>query len=106
MKIASVANIKAHFSAFVKESAEGPVVVTRNGKPVAVLVAVGDDDELEDLVLTHSRRFRAILAKSRDQIRTGHRLTHDEFWAATPKSTKAQTAPKPARRARPRQPIG
>ena len=47
MKIASVADVKAHLSAYLKASAQGPVVVTRNGKAVAVLVAVGDDEDLE-----------------------------------------------------------
>jgi prevent-host-death family protein len=50
MKIASVADIKAHLSAYLKASAEGPVVVTRNGKAVAVLVAVG-------LLMAHSPRL-------------------------------------------------
>ena len=46
MKIASVADIKARLSAYLKASTDGPVVVTRNGKAVAVLVAVGDDVDL------------------------------------------------------------
>ncbi len=45
MKIASVADMKARLSAYLKESQEGPVIVTRNGKAVAVLLAVTDDDE-------------------------------------------------------------
>jgi prevent-host-death family protein len=40
MKIASVADVKAHLSAYLKETEVGPVVVTRNGKAVAVLLAV------------------------------------------------------------------
>ena len=32
MKIASVADIKARLSAYLKESEQGPVVVTRNGR--------------------------------------------------------------------------
>jgi prevent-host-death family protein len=32
MKIAPVAEIKAKFSAYLKASEEGPVIVTRNGK--------------------------------------------------------------------------
>ena len=39
MKIASVADVKARLSAYLKDSEQGPVVVTRNGKAVAVLVA-------------------------------------------------------------------
>ena len=33
MKIASVAEVKSQFSAFLKASEGGPVVVTRNGRP-------------------------------------------------------------------------
>jgi prevent-host-death family protein len=63
MKIASAAAIKARLSAYLKESEQGPVVVTRNGKAVAVLLAVTDDDELERLVRAHSPRFQALLDK-------------------------------------------
>src|SRR5437667_12087215 len=80
MKIASVADIKAHLSAYLKESAQGPVVVTRNGKAVAVLLAVSDDDELERLVLAHSPKFQAILDKSRRQIEETGGIPHDVFW--------------------------
>jgi len=42
MKIRSLADVKAHLSAYVREAVEGPVVITRNGRPVAVLLAVDD----------------------------------------------------------------
>ena len=45
MKIASVADVKAHLSAYLKDAQRGPVFVTRNGKAVAVLLAVADEDE-------------------------------------------------------------
>src|SRR6202011_5335230 len=80
MKIASVADIKARLSAYLKESEEGPVVVTRNGKAVAVLLAVTDDDELERLVLAHSPKFQALLDKSRRQIEETGGIPHDQFW--------------------------
>src|SRR5207302_7792044 len=80
MKIASVADIKARLSAYLKESEQGPVIVTRNGKAVAVLLAVTDDDELERLVLAHSRKFQAILQKSNRQIDETGGIPHDVFW--------------------------
>ena len=80
MKIASVADVKARLSAYLKESQEGPVIVTRNGKAVAVLLAVTDDDELERLVLAHSPKFQALLAKSDRQIDETGGIPHDEFW--------------------------
>jgi prevent-host-death family protein len=80
MKIASVADVKARLSAYLKDSREGPVIVTRNGKAVAVLLAVTDDDELERLVLAHSPKFQAILDKSRRQIEETGGIPHEEFW--------------------------
>jgi prevent-host-death family protein len=80
MKIASVADVMARLSEFLRECRKGPVVVTRNGKAVAVLLAVTDDDELERLVLAHSPKFQALLEKSRRQIAEGRGIGHDEFW--------------------------
>src|SRR5437588_12896392 len=80
MKIASVADVKAKLSAYLKETKRGPVIVTRNGKPVAVLPAVTDEDELERLVLAHSPKFQAILEKSRRQIDETGGIAHDVFW--------------------------
>src|SRR5437588_9034538 len=80
MKIASVADVKARLSAYLKESEEGPVVVTRNGKAVAVLLAVPDDDELERLLLAHSPKFQALLDKSRRQIDETGGIPHKQFW--------------------------
>jgi prevent-host-death family protein len=80
MKIASVADVKARLSAYLKESQNGPVVVTRNGKAVAVLLAVTDEDELERLVLAHSPKFQALLNRSRRQIEETGGIPHDVFW--------------------------
>lgn len=81
MKIASVADVKARFSSFLNESEAGPVVVTRNGRPVAVIVGVNDEDEIERLLMAYSPRLQAILAESRRQIRDGDSLGNEEFWA-------------------------
>jgi prevent-host-death family protein len=80
MKIASVAEVKARLSAYLKASEEGPVIVTRNGKPVAVLLAMDDEEELERLVLAYSPRFRSILNAAQQQIEEGQAIAHDQFW--------------------------
>jgi prevent-host-death family protein len=80
MKIASVAEVKSQFSAFLKSSEAGPVVVTKNGRPVAVIVGVQDEDEVERLLMAYSPRLQKILQTSRKQIREGKTLSHDEFW--------------------------
>jgi len=82
MRIASVAEVKARFSAFLKASEGGPVVVTRNGKPVAVLVGIQDEEEIERLLMAYSPRLRAILDASRKQIDEGGGIGHEEFWTS------------------------
>src|SRR5579883_788067 len=102
MKIASVADVKARLSAYLKESQEGPVIVTRNGKAVAVLLAVTDEDELERLVLAHSPKFQALLEKSRRQIEETGGIPHDVFWrgvkAESTSTEKATRTPNQAPR--------
>src|SRR5438552_14202544 len=90
MKIASVADVKARLSAYLKESEQGPVVVTRNGKAVAVLLAVTDEDELERLVLAHSPKFQALLDKSRRQIEETGGVPHDVFWREVEAESRAK----------------
>ena len=80
MKIAPVAELKAQFSAYLKASTEGPIVVTRHGKPVAVLLSIEDEEELERLVLAYTPKFQGILEAAREQIRETGGIGHEEFW--------------------------
>jgi prevent-host-death family protein len=95
MKIASVAEIKSQFSSFLKASEAGPIVVTRNGRPVAVIVGVQDDDEIERLIMAYSPRLQAVLEASRKQIQEGDVLHHDEIWKEVEASRLAK---KPSRK--------
>ena len=61
MKIVPAAEVKAHLSSYLEETFSGPVVITKNGRAVAALVAVTDDDELERLLMAHSPRLRQLL---------------------------------------------
>ncbi|HTK73706.1 MAG TPA: type II toxin-antitoxin system Phd/YefM family antitoxin [Gemmataceae bacterium] len=75
-----MAEVKARLSSYVQASAAGPVVVTRNGKAVAVLLGVHDDEELERLLLAHSQKLRAILDAADRRIDEGAGIGHREFW--------------------------
>jgi len=80
MKIAPVADVKAKLSAYIKDSEQGPVVITKNGKPVAVLLSVNEEDEIERLILAYSPKFQAILAAAEQQVKVGQGIKHDVFW--------------------------
>jgi len=71
MKIASVAEVKAKFSGFLKASEQGPVIVTKNGRPVAMILSIKDEDEIERMILAHSPKFQNILEIAEQQIREG-----------------------------------
>jgi prevent-host-death family protein len=90
MKIASLTEAKTHFSAYVKASAQGPVIVTRNGKPVAVLVAVNDEEELERLLMAHSPRLQALLNATRQRIQAGEGIPSEQFWAEVEANKEAK----------------
>jgi prevent-host-death family protein len=91
MRIASLAEVKAKLSAFLNEvGTTGPVVITRNGKAVAVLLAPVDDDDLERLLLSRSPRFRSVLARSRASLRAGKGIPHDAFWKTVNQETSKE----------------
>ena len=89
MKIASVADVKAHFSTFLKESKQGPVVVTKNGRPAAVLLSVEDEDEIERLTMAYSPKLQKILALARQQIKKQGGIPHEDFWKAVDKGQES-----------------
>lgn len=92
MKIAPLAEVKAQFSAYIEQCAtQGPIVITRNGKAVAVLLAPIDDDDLEGLLLARSPRFQRLLARSRESIKRDQGLSRDDFWKTVAERTAAKT---------------
>jgi prevent-host-death family protein len=80
MRIASVADVKAKFSSYLKASEQGPVVVTKNGRPVAMLLSVTDEEEIERMLLAYSPKFQAILKVAEQQIQAGKGIKHKKFW--------------------------
>lgn len=80
MKIVSIAEAKARLSSYVRATEEGPVILTRNGSPVAVLLPAGDPEELERLLLAYSPRFQALLATARRQLDQSEGCAHGDFW--------------------------
>src|SRR5438067_10571109 len=93
MRIAPLANVKARLSAYLDEcGADGPVVITRNGKAAAVLLVPYDDDDLERLLLGRSPRFQALLDRSRRSIKEGKGLSEKAFWDAVRQRARERAA--------------
>jgi antitoxin (DNA-binding transcriptional repressor) of toxin-antitoxin stability system len=93
MRIAPLADVKARLSAYLDEcGALGPLVITRNGKAVAVLLVPDDDDDLERIMLGRSPRFQALLNRSRKSIKEGKGLSETAFWDAVRQRARARKA--------------
>ena len=94
MRIAPLADVKARLSAHLDECGEQcPLVITRNGKAVAVLLVPYDNDDLERLVLERSPRFQSLLNRSRQSIKNGKGLSEADFWDAVRKRAQERKAP-------------
>ena len=101
MRIAPLATVKAELSAYLDRcKEEGPIVITRNGKAVAVLLAPVDDDDLEGLLLARSPRLQAMLEKSRESIQAGKGLPSQQFWDAVAQRHGEQAGEKGSSRSR------
>ncbi len=68
MRIAPLAEVQAKLSKFVEQCQEGPVVITKYGRPAAMLVA-------------YSPRLLRMLDQAAANARAGRTFGHDEFWA-------------------------
>jgi antitoxin (DNA-binding transcriptional repressor) of toxin-antitoxin stability system len=61
------------------DSRESPVVVTRNGRPVAMLIAIEEEDDLDSLLLVHNPRFLQLLEEARQRVRITGGIPMAEF---------------------------
>jgi antitoxin (DNA-binding transcriptional repressor) of toxin-antitoxin stability system len=83
MKRVPVADVEGQLATYLEEcQRERPIVLTENGRAIAVLLAPRNEEDLERLILSHSPRFQAVLARSRQSIEAGKGLSRDEFWQA------------------------
>jgi prevent-host-death family protein len=64
MKTMTVFEARNHFSRMLEVAKDDVVIVTRNGKPVATVQSIGDED-IEDLLLERSERFWKMIARAR-----------------------------------------
>ena len=64
MKTMTVFEARNHFARTLEAAKEDVIIVTRNGRPVAAIQAI-DDDDIEDLLLERSERFWEMIARAR-----------------------------------------
>jgi prevent-host-death family protein len=80
VKTASAAKIAAQFNDYLEASRDQPVLITRNGKAVAMLLAVQDKADAEQLAVGRARSLRSIFEEAHEQIEKGGGVPNDQFW--------------------------
>jgi prevent-host-death family protein len=91
VKTASATKMVAtQFYDFLEASREQPVLITRNGKPVAVLLAVQNKAEAEQIAAGRSRSLRSVFAEAHEQIQEGGGILCRQFWREVEQSRRGK----------------
>jgi prevent-host-death family protein len=93
MKTVSAAKVAAHFDEYLEASRDQAVLVTRNGKPVAVLLAVQDKAEAKQLARSRPRSLRSVFMGAHEQLEKDGGIPRDQFWHEIEQSRDAKRPP-------------
>ena len=80
MKTVSAAKVAAQFNDYLEASRDQPVIVTRNGKPIAVLVSVQSREEAERISRSDPPSLRSVFQQSAEEFEEGLGIPKVEFW--------------------------
>ncbi len=78
MKVVEKEKATAPLSEYTAEVGEGPLVVTDQGKPVAVLMSIENAD-LETVALSTNREFLELIERSRARVRSEGGISSEEM---------------------------
>ena len=68
MKKIEIAKASGPLSEYAREAKKDPIVVVKNGKPVAAVVALRNTD-VETVSLSTNKKFLAIIERSRSRLK-------------------------------------
>jgi prevent-host-death family protein len=71
MKTHTMTEAKNDICSIIREAEKGEVLITRHGKPAAVVIGFRDEDQWFDYKLEHDEKFLRKIAAARAQIRDG-----------------------------------
>jgi antitoxin (DNA-binding transcriptional repressor) of toxin-antitoxin stability system len=80
MKSIGIDEFKSHIDQYLSELQSAAYVITAGGQPVAAVVPVSSDGEIEELLLAVSPRLRQILEDAAKRFEAGQGIPRDEFW--------------------------
>lgn len=71
VKEVPLSEVKDDLSRYLRQAEQGPVVITRHGKPAGVLIGFESEDDWFEFRLENDPRFLARVEKARASLRAG-----------------------------------
>jgi prevent-host-death family protein len=78
MKTATASALRSRLSNCLEHNE--PVIVTRNGRPKAVLLSVREEADVERLLMANNAELMELLDAADQRISATGGIPHDEFW--------------------------
>ena len=75
MKKHTMSEAKNDICSIIREAEKEEVLITRHGKPAAMVIGFRDEDDWFDYKIEHDERFLRRIAKAREEIRKGEYVT-------------------------------
>ena len=71
MKTLPLTKAKDDLSAIIREAASEQIVITRHGRPAAIVIGFADEEDWIEYRLLNDERFLASIESARDNIKKG-----------------------------------
>ena len=88
MKQVALAEVKDHFSQYLREASKEQIVITKHGHPAGVLLGFKTEDDWFDYKLENDPRFQKRVAEARSSLRSGKGITWEDIEAEENRRTK------------------
>ncbi len=79
MKTHTMTEAKNDICSIVRESEKEEVLITRHGRPAAVVIGFHDEEDWFDYKLENDEKFLRKIARAREEIRKGRYVTLNEL---------------------------
>ena len=79
MKKHTMSEAKNDICGIIREAEKEEVLITRHGKPAAMVIGFRDEDDWFDYKIEHDEKFLRKITKAREEIREGEYVTLDEL---------------------------
>ncbi|HEV8433638.1 MAG TPA: type II toxin-antitoxin system Phd/YefM family antitoxin [Thermoanaerobaculia bacterium] len=96
MKRVPLSEVKDDLSRYVQLAAQEEIIVTRHGRPAAVLIGFEDEDDWFDYQLEHDPRFIARMEAARRSLETGRGISIEQVRAELGVSGASRSQPRPS----------